>query len=269
MPFVETPSGVKLCFESAGEGAPLVLVHGWGMSRSVWYALRDLVTDHRVIAADLRGHGQSSAPPASYGFDAFADDLLVLFEQLQLSKAVLVGWSMGAMVALMACARIRNRLAALVLVSGTPKFIADEDYPFGLPPAATKGLALRLKRDYPRAMADFFQGMFAEGEISPAEFRRIKEAAADRLPEQEAAQQSLVSLSTTDLRPLLPSVDLPVLLVHGSADTICLPSASRYMAKQLPNARLEIFEGVGHAPFLSRPVDFTAVLTRFLAGLHA
>lgn len=271
MALVETPSGVNLWIESAGAGAPLVLIHGWGMSRLVWHYQRDLATTHRVIAIDLRGHGRSSASPSGYSFEEFSSDLLFIFEHLELNNATLVGWSMGALVALTACSRIKERLAALVLVSGTPKFTAAEDYPFGLPAVAAKGLALRLKRDYSQTMADFFQGMFAEGELSPAEFRHIKDevAFADGLPLQEAARESLASLVTADLRPLLPRIDLPVLLVHGSADTICLPSASRYMAEQLPNARLEILEGVGHAPFMSKSADFTAVLTKFLDGIHA
>ncbi len=270
MPFIAAPTGVKLWFESAGEGAPLVFIHGWGMSCSVWHSLRDLAMGHRVIVLDLRGHGQSSDPPTGYGFEEFTSDIAFLFEQLKLDDATLVGWSMGASVALAAWARLRERLSAMVLISGTPKFTASEDYPFGLPAVAAKGLALRLKRNHLRTMSEFFVGMFAEGEIPPAESRRLEEVvSAGGVPRKEAALASLEALASADFRPLLPGIDLPVLLIHGSADTICLSSASRCMAKLLPNARLDILDGVGHAPFLSRPSEITASITTFLDGVYA
>ena len=88
-----------------------------------------------------------------------------------------------------------------------------------------------------------------------------------RSPDQEAARLSLRILSAEDLRPVLPGVDRPVLLVHGDGDTVCPSSASTYMAEHLPMATLRIMAGCGHAPFMTRPDEFNRILSEYLDGL--
>lgn len=270
MPFLETREGVRLHYRTIGAGPPLVFIHGWAMSGEVWRFQERLADGCQVIIPDLRGHGRSSAPGSGYSFENFADDLVELFTALRLDKAILVGWSMGAQVALQASPLLRERLAALVLVSGTPRFTAGEDFPHGLPPAEAKGLGLLLKRDFQNAVGGFFGRMFTEGELLPGSAgRMVEQNIMAELPARHATQEALASLARADLRNVLPFVDLPVLLIHGSADTICLPAAARYMAELLPHAGLEMMEGVGHAPFLSRPADFSLILRKFLDGIHA
>ncbi|HKZ17470.1 MAG TPA: alpha/beta fold hydrolase, partial [Geobacteraceae bacterium] len=167
MPFIETTSGGAIHYESHGEGRPLVFIHGWSMSAQFWkYQAEALSSSYRVVSMDMRGHGGSSGEAGSYTFADFASDTAALFEQLDLRNAVLTGWSMGAQVALQSFALIKERLAALVLVGGTPRFTASDDYPHGLAPVEARGMAIRLKRNYTKTMGDFFHGMFAEGELS-------------------------------------------------------------------------------------------------------
>lgn len=270
MPFLETAQGVRIHYETAGDGPTLVFLHGWAMSGRVWRFQEGLADRYRLVVPDLRGHGLSSAPDSGYSYANFANDLVALFEALRLDNAVLIAWSMGVQVALQAYPLLKERLAALVFVSGTPRFTAGADYPHGLPSVETKGMALRLKRDQAGTLSDFSRRMFAEGELHQRHAERmISEAIRGESPQYHALQESLASLASADLRTALPSVALPVLLIHGSADTICPPSASRYMAGQLPDARLVVMEGVGHAPFLSRSAEFTVLLTKFLDGIHA
>ncbi|HEY6006768.1 MAG TPA: alpha/beta fold hydrolase, partial [Geobacteraceae bacterium] len=125
-------------------------------------------------------------------------------------------------------------------------------------------------RDYAGTMGEFFRSMFAPGELGRAQENRVAREIVmrGRLPQPSAAQRTLDTLAAADLRALLPHVDRPVLLVHGSDDTVCLPAAASFMAQQLPAADLRMFEGCGHAPFLSHPEEFNAVLAQFLAGLY-
>ena len=257
MPFLEISSGFRINYRVAGDGFPLVLLHGWGMSSEIWRMQQDLGPDYQLIMPDLRGHGLSSAPAAGYCFDDFAHDLAELFTALKLEKAVVVGWSMGAQVLLQSIPLLKNRITGAVLVSATPRFTECEGYPHGLAGSAVKGLAALVRRDCRKAVAEFATGMFTADELQVAELQL-------KIPEQHVLLAALTTLAQSDLRPLLPTVDLPVLLVHGSADTICLPSASRYMLGKLPDARLKIMEGVGHAPFISRPDEFNALLRGFL-----
>jgi pimeloyl-ACP methyl ester esterase len=266
MPFLETPTGVTIHYEDSGTGLPLVLVHGWGTSGVVWRFQTPLAEGCRLITVDLRGHGRSSSPSFDYGLTDLTDDLVTLFTELSLADATLLGWSLGAQVVLAAVPRLRERLSDIVLVGGTPRFTLTDGYDHGLPPSELRGMGLGVRRDFKKTMGGFFRQMFAPGELSREQENFIAReiVMAGRLPDPAVALATLEILETTDLREALPAVDLPIFLIHGVADSICLPGASRFMARHLPLARLVELEGVGHAPFMSRPDEFNRILYDFL-----
>lgn len=266
MPFIETSSGVEIYYEETGHGRPLVMLHGWSMSGRVWRFQQELADTFRLVIPDLAGHGRSSAPAAGYSLNDLAGDIVDLFERLDLTNAVLLGWSLGSQVALAAFQKLQERLAGVVLVGATPRFTATDGYPWGLPATAVRGMGLRLRRDLNRTMGEFFQGMFATEELSREQEHRIaREIVMEGHPPLPAvAQATLKILASTDLRAILPEIRRPVLIIHGSADAVCQPGAARYLAKRMPDARLVELNGIGHAPFLSRPVDVNAVLRSFL-----
>lgn len=266
MPFMETADNVTIHYEEDGVGFPLVFVHGWAMSGRVWTFQKPLADRFRLITVDLRGHGKSSIA-TGYAFADFAADLVFLFDRLGLGRAALVGWSLGAQVALEAVPLLGDRVAALLLVSGTPRFTAVDGWPHGLPATAARGLGLRLKRAYDATLGDFFRQMFAEGELTHDQYQRIvREIVIPRpLPDPGAVQASLATLAGGDHRQILSSMTSPTLVIHGDRDAICPPGAGRYLADTIPGARLFSLEGVGHAPFLSRPDIFNGEVGRFLA----
>lgn len=267
MPFFETPSGVNIHYESTGVGRPLVFIHGWSMSSRVWrYQADELASSNRVVTLDLRGHGESSRTASTYSFEDFASDIAALFMLLDLHNSVIVGWSMGAQVALRSFELLRERTAAIVLVGGTPRFTSSEDWPYGLPPSESRGMAVRLKRNFMKTMGEFFEGMFTPGELSHEEYQRIARdiVMGSRLPLPETALETLDTLNGADMRGLLPGIDVPVLLVHGSEDRITMPGASLYMSRVLPRPTLKIIKGTGHAPFLSRTEEFNSLFRSFL-----
>lgn len=259
----EARSGASLHHEDLGAGAPVVLVHGWSLSSAVFEAeAAVLAPRRRVIAPDLRGHGRSA--PGPFSLADLAGDLAALLERLDVERAVLAGWSLGAQVALAALPRVRRRLAGLVLVAGTPRFTAGEGWPHGLPEQSVEVLAHRVRRDPARAVARFFEGMFVDGELD-AEGRRRADAlrAAIPVPDPAAARAGLDVLAREDLRASLAQVDLPVLLLHGERDPVCPAGASRAMAEAIPGARLALLPGAGHAPFLSRPGTLAEAVLSF------
>ena len=271
MPFIETPSGVSLHYESSGEGFPLVFLHGWSMSARVWrYQAEALASLYRVVTVDLRGHGESSGNFTGLSFEDYAADIVELFTILDLRDTSIIGWSMGAQIALQAFPLLADRVRSLVLVGGNAKFTASEDYPFGLPRSETRNMAIRLKKNYMKTMGDFFNGMFAEGELSGEDYQHIVRdiVMGGKLPEPEAALKTLDMLVSSDLRHVLPGTDAPVLLIHGSEDVIAPSGASRHMLRQLPHATLKIVDGAGHAPFLSRSDDFNSMLRSFLEEVY-
>lgn len=270
MPTLEAGTGPTLHYEDAGRGAPVVLVHGWSLSSAVFAdELAAFAERRRAVAPDLRGHGRSRG--GAFGLDDLAADLAALFERLDLARAVLVGWSLGAQVALAALPRVRARLAGLVLVSGTPRFTEGDGWEHGLPARSVDALAARVRRAPDRALARFFEDLFVDGELDAAARDRVRALrAAIPLPDPAAAASGLEVLRGADLRDrvdALAASGLPALVLHGEADPICLPGAARAVAARVRGARLALLPGVGHAPFLSRPAEFRALLGGFAEAL--
>jgi pimeloyl-[acyl-carrier protein] methyl ester esterase len=267
MPFLRTDSGGRLAFSDHGSGTPVVLLHGWSLAAAVFDPLAAALSRaHRVVAPDLRGHGGSSAG-LPFGLDALALDLEALLAHLELRGAALLGWSLGGQVALAALGRpaVRARVDRLVLASATPRFTAGEGWPHAVPARTVEAIAQRVRRDPARAFARFFGGMFAEGELDAAAAAGAEALrAAIPAPDQAAALAGLQILAAADLRASAPGLDLPTLVLHGEADPICPAAAGRALAAAIPGARLVLFPGAGHAPFLSRPGPFLEALQGFL-----
>jgi pimeloyl-[acyl-carrier protein] methyl ester esterase len=266
MPTLETEPGVRIHYEDLGAGAPVLLVHGWSLASGIFADLAaGLVrAGRRVIAPDLRGHGRST-PAADGSFAAHARDLAALAGALELERTAVVGWSMGGQVALEAWTSLAGRAGALVLLSATPRFTVGDGWPHGLPAQAVEVLAHRVRRDPGRALARFFDDLFAPGERQGATRDRAAALrAALPAPDPASALAGLAALAAADHRPALPTVRVPALVIHGEADPICLAGAARAAAAALPAARLALLDGAGHAPFLSRPAEVERLVAGFL-----
>jgi pimeloyl-[acyl-carrier protein] methyl ester esterase len=266
MPYFENSQHEALWYEDVGAGSPLVFLHGWCMSSAVWYdQVKVLAHDFRVITPDLRGHGRSRAVSTRLDFETFTCDLADLFSHLNLKRALLVGWSLGAQVALQACSCLDDRLAGVVLVSATPCFTATEDFSFGLMDKEVSGMRLKVERNLQRAMNGFNGRMFAAGELEDhAQAATIRSLLADIAPpDPGAARTALDTLAEADMRHLLTTIRLPVLILNGDCDRICLPEASNYLAGQISGAQQIIFTGCGHAFFMTHAEKFNLIIDRF------
>jgi len=139
MPYFTAKDATSLYYEETGSGVPLLFVHGWSFSSGVWSLQKSCFSSrYRCIALDLRGHGRSMPSRSGYGIDVLSSDVAELFDILCLTNATLFGWSLGALVALAAYPAVKERVAAMVLVSGTAKYCADADYPVGGAAEGTK-----------------------------------------------------------------------------------------------------------------------------------
>lgn len=262
-----TQTGRGLWFDERGTGRPLVLLHGWCMSSAVWEGqLTGLSGDCRVIAPDLPGHGRSASLRDGFSMEGCVEELTGLFQRLDLHDAILCGWSLGSMIAIRSLPRLHGRVAGLVLVGGTPRFTRGDDFPYGLSPTEVEGMARKVERSLRRALNGFIGRMFVEGECSvekaAALVRGIQDAVP--LPETGTALQALQTLAGADLRGELSAIDLPVLVINGDRDLICLPQASDFLAGAIRGARQVVFPGCGHAPFLTDPDRFNRSLVEFM-----
>ena len=268
MPVIEARDGSIISYSDQGSGEPVLFLHGWMMSRRVWHYQLTLSSSLRIITLDLRGHGGSDA--AGFSYDDCLSDIEDLLDHLDIGDVVVAGWSMGSQIALRShvCSRLKMRVSGLILVGATSRFCNSGDYHFGLDADEARGMAIRIKRDYRGTSGQFFKSMFAAEEIPSSKLVEIAAETSGDLPPLKVSLSALKELAETDLRNLLPDINLPVFLIHGAKDSICPVAASEFMLSRLPRASLKIFPGSGHAPFLSAAEMFNAELTGFIRRVH-
>lgn len=251
------------CAQS-GHGPDVVLIHGWGLHGGVWADIaRALAADFRVTVPDLPGHGRSRAYlPATYTPEVLAEEVRGGLS----GPAVWVGWSLGGLVALAAAQHNPHAVTRLVLVGATPKYVRSADWPHAMSPTVLEQFARNLEQDYGGTFERFLTLQTAAGEDRAMLRRWRDEMFRYGEPPAAALQAGLRLLQEEDRRATLPGVATPALVIHGGRDRLAPVGAARFLAQQLPQARLEIMPAAGHAPFLSHPAWFLEKLREFIHG---
>ena len=240
---------------------PLSLLHGWGMNLVVFDALRDALPDVESWAIDLPGHGRSAWRAEHVHFDAQLDALL---ESLP-ARSVLMGWSLGGEFAMEIARRHPARVAALVLVSSTPRFARGDDWPHGMGAnelATFRGL---VEREWRQTLGDFVWLQLRGSRNAEATQQRVA-AALDThgAPDPAALRAGLDLLGKVDLRANVARIPQPALLIAGQNDRVTPPSATRWIASMLPAAQYAEIPRAGHASFISHTDEFLGLLRPFL-----
>lgn len=243
--------------------APLVLLHGWGMTPGVWDAVAaGLNRRFRIVAPALPGH-LGTPLPSALTLDGWADSLAPGLPE----NAIVCGWSLGAMLAIKLAVRHPLKARRLVLTGATPRFITSDDWPHGLD-AATVDTFIRGFSDAPAVTLRRFLSLQIQGDARRKAVQTGLSAALARAADADNATDAALAdglrvLAETDLRGDLPRVGQPVLLIHGDGDALMPPGAARWLAQALPDARLQLWRDTGHAAFLSDPAGFADQLLAF------
>lgn len=272
MPFVPAHDGVVLHYTSTGAGRPIVLVHGWTMSSRVFHRnIDELAQDHRVVTVDVRGHGLSGRDLVNISLNQAARDLETVLAHLDLQDIVLTGSSMGMGVVYEYMQVFgTGRLRGAVDVDMTPYLFTESGWEHGLfgslDAAASLVLQNQLLTDRSAITATAVNTMFAAGaDVAPDEWQFWCDELTN-VPSL-AALALWVSLTSSDYRPLLPRIDVPVLLAHGVRSQICPTAVWEVLADAIPRTTTILFENSGHTPFLEEPARFNAELINFVDGL--
>lgn len=258
--------GRILAWREAGAGRPLVLLHGWSLSGAAFAELAGFLDGCRLLLPDLPGHGCSS-PPSATTLPALADDLAAWLAAVAPGPLLLGGWSLGGMAALELAARTTVPVDRLLLLATTPRFTATANWTHGLPAIQVKALRRNLERRFEATLGDFFTLTFAEGEAGAERLRAIRAFAVrpGGLPDPASAAAWLDLLAQQDQRALLPRIDCPALVLHGSEDRVTPVGAGRALAAALRRGRLVEVAGAGHAPFWTQPGRIAGLLREFCA----
>jgi 3-oxoadipate enol-lactonase len=256
-----TLSDCELYCEVQGQGPPLLFVHGFPISGAMWRPTVERLGDGwRCIVPDLRGHGQSGASQ-QVTIARFADDLAELLDALnERDPAVIIGLSMGGIIAFEFYRRHRRRVRALVLCDTR----ANADTPEAA--ARREALAQTALREGSRAVADsMIDGVFAPD--APAELKAHWHAVMAQTPPVGVAAAARALAQRPESFSTLPQIDCPTLVVVGAVDTLTPVESMREIHRLIRGSRLEEIPGAGHLPPVEQPDHFTRGLRSFLNEL--
>lgn len=247
---IDGPAGSLNVDDGGGTGMPVLFVHSFGGSAAHWRGqLAHLRRHRRAAAMELRGHGESGAPPdGDYSVPALAQDVAAVADALELRRFVLVGHSMGGAAAAAYVGSNADRVAGLVLV-GTP---GKSDA------ARATQIMASLRADYDKVMAGYWDSLMEGAE--PA-VRELLEAEMRRM-EPDAALSMISAIFDFDPLPALRAYGGSLLLIdadHGDSPTA--------LHHQLPDATRKRVTDTSHWPHLDKPQEFNRLLDDFLAWI--
>jgi pimeloyl-ACP methyl ester carboxylesterase len=269
----ENSTDIEVHYEDLGSGQPVVLIHGYPLDGASWEGQTSALLEagYRVITYDRRGFGKSSRPSTGYDYDTFAADLNAVLETLDLREAVLVGFSMGTgEVARYLASYGSGRIAKAVFLASLEPFLEiTDDNPDGAAPASFfQGVSEAVKKDRYAFFSDFYNDFFNLDENLGT---RVSEGAVRNAWNVAAGAGAIASAAApltwpTDFRADIPKIDVPTLIVHGTADrTLPIDATGRRFAKALPTAQYTEIDGAPHGLIITHTTEVNEVLLAFLA----
>jgi pimeloyl-ACP methyl ester carboxylesterase len=245
--------GLRLAFRASGTsraGTPVVLLHGWGASLDAMAAIQNsFESQHPTVAFDLPGFGQSDPPPGAWGSADYAALIERALAELELERVSLIGHSFGGKVALQLAVRRPRLVERLVLVNSA-------------------GIRPRRSLDYRARVAGFKLARRALAPLGLADWLARRTGSAD-FRAAGALRTTLVRSVNEDLRPLLPRVQAPTLIVWGDQDQETPPADAAIMEREIPDAGLVMLAGAGHFSYADDLPRFCRVVGYFLGSLSA
>jgi 3-oxoadipate enol-lactonase len=261
MPYASI-NGIHLYYEIRGEGDPVLLIPGLASDINTWSPLHKAELRYRWISIENRGAGRSSKPAGPYSMEMMADDTAAMLRSLQISRAHVIGKSMGGMIAQHLAVRHPELVRSLTLVSTVMK---HDDYgkqllQLGRIVARDSGLFVTLKQayllSYSREYCSRNQGRLAEAEALLSQFD-TKEVLAGYF------EQSL-ACEAHDFSRFAGQARQPALIITGKDDLITPAESARELAAALPNAQLHILPRGGHGLWREFPEDVNPIVADFL-----
>ena len=256
-------AAVKVSYRIEGQGPALYLVHGIGARKSTWDELIDgLKQEFTCVSYDLRGHGDSPAPPTPYSLDDLVDDLEALRQKLGHDKIHVAGHSLGGIIG-PAYAQAHPEHTLSVGLLSTAAGRSDDDL------AKLKSVGEAMEQNgIVETLETFVERWFTDAFIEThpnlveARLQQVRETPAD------VFLNVFWIYATTEMAPWLHQVKCPCLVLTGELDGGCNPRLNRFIHAELPDSRLVILDGLKHSLMIEASDRVLPYLREFLLGLH-
>lgn len=252
--------------EGGDTGMPVVFINALGTDLRSWDAVISLllrapaVAGRPLVRYDKRGHGLSDCPPAPYTIADHTKDLAGLIDHLGFTQVVLVGISVGGMIAMTYAAAHPEKVASLVLCDTAVRIGTTDSWNERIDMLNTHGMAFLADPILQRWFATAFIG-------SQPETLQLCRNMLTRTP-LAGYTGTCAAIRDADLHPLLPSLSMPALVLCGEQDVATPPEICRELAALLPDAKFTVIKNAGHLPCIEQPGRFTRALTDFLHNLE-
>ncbi len=260
---VATVNHIRMHFEDAGQGAPLLLIHGLGSSAADWAdQIQHFSRTYRVIAPDLRGHGATEQLAGPYSISLFAADMAALLKSQRIDSAHVVGISLGGAIAFQFAADQPALTRTLTIVNSGPEMILRT---FGQKLMIWQRLVIVRLLGLPRMGNILVKRLFPDPASAAVRAGFAERFAKNRLAPYLASLHALIGWSVS---ARLGEIRCPTLVIAADQDYSPVALKQDYVAK-MPNARLVVIPDSRHAVPMERPAEFNRVLEEFLSANQA
>ena len=251
--------------EGPVEAPVVIFIHGFPLNKSMWdLQLEALRVEYRVIAYDIRGHGDSDTGYEDFSIDLFANDLISFMDSLNIRKAAICGLSMGGYIALNAIGNHPERFEALILCD--TQYIADTPEVRENRLAAIQNIRKNGLEDYAH---ESIKNLFAPVSLlsKETEIASVREMIVNT--SERSIYNSLHALAIRkETSAILSDIKIPVLILVGEEDKITPPEMAESMHKKIKGSQLNIIEHAGHLCNMENPFEFNYQIRKFISLVY-
>ncbi len=259
-------NGIMMNFSDVGKGMPVIFIHGYPLSQRIWEPQAAVLAKNaRIIAPDMRGHGESQSITGPYSMELFADDIAALLDELQIKeKVVICGLSMGGYAALAFYRKYFERMSGLILAATR----AADDTPQGR--QSRDATAERARHEgIEQVVSAMLPKMLAPKTVSQnLELLKLVESIMMSVSLEGMIADLQAMRDRPDSRLMLKEITIPTLVLHGLDDQLIPYQDAEAMNAEIPNSTIQLIPNAGHLLNLEQPETFNLAVRNFLTKLQ-
>lgn len=255
----------KLHWNKIGTGKiHLVLIHGWGFNSEIWNILfSELHKNFKIHLVDLPGFGRNHELKFTN-----LKDTVQLLEKYIPNNSILLGWSMGGLITSKIALYYPKKIIGLINVTSSPCFITRPNWP-GISKHQLLKFYYQLTENYQETISNFIKIQNINSKCLNQEIYTLKNLVLSQpKPTISTLKKGLELLYSSDLRKEMTKLNIPILRIYGSLDTLVPKKIATILDQQLPKSQHKIMYQCAHAPFISNKYEFCSIILKFSQNLH-